>query len=247
MFPQSIQHPLESVDTVQLEPLGRVFFDKNGKGYRYVAFPLSAALTAGELLVAPAAPSNSTGLALPTTNTTAQLSSGSRSLIVTNGATSVTANQFAGGQLEVLGTNGIGQAYRIAGNSSAGNGGAITVTLDEPLRNTTALANGTNTVNLRQNPAFQPTASTTAAKCVGVTIMPVASSATQQYGWVQIFGEAYCNATSGTKDQPVAQDVATTAGNVANVGAGASETSEVIGYFLASASSTLASVFLQMV
>lgn len=244
MFPQLIAQPLETLSTTQLLPLGTtVFLDQSRKGYRYVSFPASTATTAGILLTAAAAPANSTGLALPTTNTTAQLSAGSTQLLVTNGATAVTVDQFKDGTLEVLGTNGIGQSYRIAGNSAAANAGAITVRLVEPLRNTTALANGTNTVNLRVNVCSLPVAQTTAAAPVGVTIMPVASNTSVQYGWVQTSGDAYVNATSGTKGQNATQDIATNAGNVANSGA---STTVDIGVFKESAGSSLASVILSI-
>ena len=252
MFPQSIQQDLGVISVYdannltkggQLQALGTVFYnDQSRKSYRYIRFPDSTALTAGELLVVAAAPANSTALALPTANTTAMLSAASEMLFVTNGATAVTQDEFKGGMLEVLGTNGIGQAYRIRGNTVAAGSAQITVYLEEPLRNTTALANGTNTVNLRYNMGYQPTASTTLGVPVGVTIMPVASNANAQYGWVQITGEAYCNATSGTLGYPVYQDVATTAGNVANAGSGNAETSNSFGIFKTSASSTLASV-----
>jgi len=238
-------HPLELVSTTQLVPLGSTFVagsDQDRKKYRMVSLTASTAYTSGILLTAAAVPANSTALAIPTSNTTAQLSAGSRQLLVTNGATSVTADEFKDGQLEVLGTNGIGQTYRIAGNSSAGNAGAITVNLAEPLRNVTALANSTNTVNLRPSASALPIAQTTQALPVGVTTMPIASNAAVQYAWVQTQGEAYVNATSGTKGFPLVQDVATNAGNVANIGAGAAETVPAFGIFKESAASSLASV-----
>jgi hypothetical protein len=242
MFPQLISHPLELVSTTQLVALGTVVYtgqDQARKGYRMVSFPTSTATTSGILLTSAAAPANSTALALPTTNTTAQLSVGSTQLLVTNGVTAVTANQFQDGMLEVLGTNGTGQAYRIAGNSGAANGGAITVLLQEPLRNLVALANGTNTVNLRVNMSALPVAQTTQALPIGVTIMPIASNTLVQYGWVQTFGEAYVSATSATKGQPLSQDLAGTAGFFKNA---AAATDAPIAIAKESAVSNLASV-----
>jgi hypothetical protein len=245
MFPQLLAHPLELVSTTKLVPLGTQIYtgmDQARKGYRMCSFPASTAFTAGLLLTAAAAPAGSTGLALDTSNTTTQLSAGSTQVIVTNGSTSVTADQFVDGMLEVLGTNGLGQAYRIAGNSAAGNAGLITVLLQEPLRNLVALANGTNTVNLRQSSFRQATTSTAAGYIVGATIMPIASNTSVQWGWVQFEGAAFMNATSGTKGQPVSPDLTTNAGYVANQGSGASETVPQIGVFKESVASTLASV-----
>lgn len=246
MFPTAIQQGIETLSTVQLQALGTVFYDprvQGKKGYKYVEFGGTSAITAGKLLVAAAAPSNSTALALPTTNTTAQFSSGSRTLLVTNGGTAVTLNQFQDGELEILGTNA-NSKYMIAGNSADSTGtGTITVTLVEPLRNTTVLANGTNTVNLRESPGYLPVASLTQAAPVGVTIMPVANSATVTYfGWVQIAGPAFVFATSATKGFPVIQDTSGTAGYIANTSANIKS----IGYAIESAASSLASIFLEL-
>lgn len=246
MFPQLTEAPLDSVTTTQLAALGSVYVsgaDQARRTYRYASFPASTATTSGILLVAAAAPSNSTALVIPSSNTTAQLTSGSKSIIVTNGTTTVTTNQFADGMLEVLGTNGIGQSYRIAGNTSATSGLPITVSLVDPLRNTSVLVAGTNTVNLRVSPYSLPVAQTTQALPVGVTIMPIVSNTSVQYGWVQTGGQAYANATSGTKGFDATQDIATNAGNVANSG---TYTTASIGTFIESASSSLASIYLSI-
>jgi hypothetical protein len=242
--------PNSTAPSTNLVPLGTVVWlgaDNARRAYRYVLVGGTSTYVSGKLLVAAAAPSNSTGLALPTTNSTTQFSSGSRVLYVTNGVTTVTGNQFQDGVLEVLGTNGIGQSYRIAGNTADSVGSAqIEVDLVDGLRNTTALANGTNTVNLRVSSSNAPTTSTTQALPVGVTIMPVANTASvSYYGWVQVFGECYVAATSGTKGYPVQQDISTTAGNVINAGSGT--TQPTFGIFKESASSTLASVYLQLI
>lgn len=236
---------LSVLTTTAQTALGSPGVTGDGRRYRYVKFGGTATIVSGKLLVAGAVAANSTGLAVATANTTAQLSQGSMSIIITNGATAVTQDQFAQGFMEVLGTNGIGQSYQIAGNTADAAGSAnITVTLSDPLRNTTALANGTNTVNLTKSPYDSPNVSTTQSLPVGCTIMPVPNSSTvTNYGWVQTSGLAYLAATSGTKGQTATQDVATTAGNVANSGAA---TTTPIGTFKESASSTLAPVFLNL-
>lgn len=243
MFPQLKEQAINVLSTIQLQPLGTVVYTDNGrKGFKYVLFGGTTTITSGKLLVAAAAPTNSTGLAVPTSNTTANLSSGSKTILVTNGATAVTANQFADGTLEVLGTNG-GQSYVIAGNTSDAGSGTLTITLVEGLRNAVALANGTNTVNLRQSSAYQANVSTTQADPVGVTIMAVPNTASvANYGWVQIFGPAFVAATSGTKGFPAVQDTATTAGNVANTGSNLPQ----LGVFREAVASSFATVDLDI-
>jgi hypothetical protein len=245
MFPQLTEQDVYALSTVQLHPLGSVFFlptVQGKKGFRYVSFGGTSAIAAGLLLVAAAAPTNSTGLAISAANLTAALSAGSRQLIITNGATAVTQNQFADGQLEILGTNG-GFTVTIAGNTSAAASGAITVTLAEPLVNTTALANGTNTVNLRQSSSSLAVASLTQSNPVGVTIRPVANSATvTNYGFVQISGPGFVFATTATKGYPVVQDTAGTAGYIANTGSNLPQ----IGIAQESVASNMASVNLML-
>lgn len=244
MFPQLKEQAIAQLSTTPLVALGTVVFtDQGRKAYKYVQFGGTSAITAGKLLVAPAAPANSTGLAIPTTNLAAQLLSGSHQIIVTNGATAVTQDQFAEGSLEILGTNA-GFTCRIAGNTADSVGAAaLTINLVEALRNTTTLANGTNTVNLRLSIAAGPTASLTQAAPVGVTIMPVVNSSTvTNYGWVQIYGDTFVFATSATKGFPIVQDTSGTAGYIANTGSNLPQ----IGIARESAASSMASVRLNL-
>ena len=247
MLPQLQAQDLGVLSTTQLLPLGTKVFlsgDNGRKGYTYVEFGGTSTIAAAVLVITPAAPSNATGQAIPTTNSTTQLSSGSKMLYVTNGATAVTANQFADGNLEVLGTNGL-QSYRIVGNSADSSGsGTLEIDLGEPLRNTTALANGTNTVNLRQSPALNVVASATLSDPVGVTIMAVPNTATATYfGWVQSFGQCFCySPNTGTKGDAATQDTGT-AGGVMIPGA---YTAYPVGRYIESAASNYANVFLTL-
>lgn len=249
MFPQTLMQPIGQLSTQQLMPLGAVVYDPKDQGrtaYRYVQFGGTATINPGLLLVSAAAPSNSTGLALPTSNTAAQLAAGSTqgSIIVTNGATTVNANQFQDGDLEILGSGAI-ERYRILGNSQDATGSLpLAVRFDGPLRNTAALVAGTNTVNLRQSPSLNPVASLTAALPIGVTIMPVPNTAAITYfGWVQIAGMAFVQATSATKGQPLVQDTAGTAGYLMN---NAASTTSVVAIAKESQSGSLVSALLQI-
>lgn len=244
MFPQITEQDLFALSTTPQVALGTEFVGEQGrKRFKYVAFGGTASINPGILLVAPAAPSNSTGLALDASNVAANLLKGSRTLYVTNGATAVVANQFQDGTLEVLGANGF-QSYRIAGNTSAAASGVITVSLAEPTRNASAYVVGTNTVNLRQNPAYLCVPSLTQAEAVGVTTQVVPNTAAvQYYGWVQTQGDCQVSATTAVKGQAIAQDLAGTAGFFKVV---AAVTDTAVGQAQESVASSLATVNLNI-
>lgn len=229
---------LNTLDTAQQVELGAVGVTGDGRRFRYVKFGGTSTINSGLLVVAAAQDANSTGLALPTSNTTAQLSQGSTVLLVTNGATSVTQDEFLGGYLDVLGTNAV-SSYQISGNSAAGNAGTITVQLVDALRNTTALANGTNTVSLTR-PFAGVVTSLTKSQAIGATIMPVPNSSTvTNYGWVQTSGHALLSATTATKGQAFTQDTGGTAGFIMST---AAATDYPLGMVKESAGSSVAQV-----
>lgn len=246
MYPQLSEQDLFKLSTTPNLALGTVFIgDQGRKKYKYVAFGGTATIAPGTLLVAPAAPTNTAGLALATANTPLQLSAGSKQLIVVNGGTAVTPNEFAEGILEILGANG-GFSVRIAGNSGESTGtGNITFTLEEPLRNTSALVAGTNTVTIVLSDASAPAASITVAAPVGVTVVSVPNTAAVvNYGFVQVGGDCLVSATTATKGYNVVQDTTTTAGNVAN---SAATTAANVGVCRESASGGVALVNLRIV
>lgn len=215
--------------TVDLSQLGQVGQTGDGRFYRFVLVGGTSTVAPAQLLVAPAAPANSTGLAIPTTqpSNTAQgntstgvsaLQKGSRALNVTNGSTAVTADQFAGGYLEVLQTSGTNEgpvSYKVAGNSAAAANGVITVRLAEPLAQPETLVAGTDTVNLRVNPYANVAASSTVGQPVGVTTVQVPNSASQQYlAWVQTQGHAVVQCSSTVAVGNAVKQSSSTAGSV---------------------------------
>jgi hypothetical protein len=241
---------------------GSIGQTEDGRIFRYTKFAGTSTINPGSLLVAPAAPANSTGLAIVAaasqpantatgsgTSGTSALAAGSQVFAVTNGATAVTQDEFQFVEI-LVGSSAANGTYklRLRGNSKAAANGTVTLYLADPLPPTiTTLIPGTDTVNLRYSPWNQPTASTTQGEPVGVTIVSVPQTSTASYaGWIQTRGEAFVNATSGTLGYPVAQDVATNAGYVANIGAGAAETVPQFGYFYTAEASNAASVFLKI-
>jgi len=232
--------------------------DAYGRLYRFVLFPGTATLEPGLTLVQAVQASNTTGLAIPTTQPsttatgsgasgTSALAAGSLSFNVTNGATAVTLDEF--GYVEILVNAGGTYLLKLRGNSAAAaSTGTITLYLEDPIPPTaTTLIAGTDTVNLVYNPYKSPIASKTLGAAVGVTIVPVPNTSTAAYaGWVQTHGYAFVQATSGTLGYPVAQDLSGTAGFVANIGAGLAESQETFGVFSIAEASSTAQVFLKI-
>jgi hypothetical protein len=226
---------LNALTTTKQETFGTIGATADGRVFRYVGFGGTATIAPGLLCVSAALVANYQTLAITAVGTSGQVAAnllaGSTLLIVTNGATAVTQDQFAEGYLEVKQTSGTAQGpvlYKVRGNSAAAASGAITVVLDvkEPLRNTQTLVAGTDTVNLVANPFSAVAPSTTLNAAAGFTVAQVPNSATvTNYGWVQAAGPALVtNDAGGTLavGTAFAQSV-TTAGTVVAAGATSAE------------------------
>lgn len=190
---------LSVTTTTKQTQFGAVGVTEDGRQFRYVSFGGTTTIVPGVLLQAAVATANSQGLAITAAGTNAQTTStllaGSNLLVVTNGSTAVTQDEFAEGFLDVIQTSGSNNGpitYRIKGNSAAAaTTGYIQVYLAEPLRNASTLVAGTDTVNLWTSPYQAAIITTTVNVPVGVTINQVVNSATvTNYGWVQSKGEA---------------------------------------------------------
>ncbi|TVL99573.1 MAG: hypothetical protein CV087_17595 [Candidatus Brocadia sp. WS118] len=159
--------------------LGQLVFGANGKAFRYAKAGASA-LVVGNLLQSPAIDTQFDDMAIPSAT-----AAGSYEVVVTNGTTVLTGNEFVGGTLEVSVTPGLGEEYTILYNSSAASGAALTLRLDRPLR--TAWTTSTK-VTLRKSPyngVIQAPATTLTGEIVGVAIYPIAAG---EYGWIQTKG-----------------------------------------------------------
>src|ERR1035437_5137554 len=89
---------LNQLDTVKNDQYGALGVTSDGRQFRYVKFGGTATIQPGFLLVGPAAPANSTALAITATGTGGQVAgnllAGSRTLVITNSSTAVTADEF---------------------------------------------------------------------------------------------------------------------------------------------------------
>lgn len=209
---------LNTLSTVQTEELGAQGQTEDGSSFRYVKFGGTSTIKAGVLVVGPAAPANSTGLAVTAVGVggqvAANLQGGSKVLVVTNGATAVTANQFN----EVAVNSSADGTYvlRVEGNTAAAANGYVTLQLADPIPpSATTLVPGTDTVDLVLDQWNGAAPSLTGNAPVGVTVVAVPNSASvTNYGWVQASGLVKVAATTATIGLGVAQDLAGTAGNV---------------------------------
>lgn len=210
---------LETFSTTAQDQLGAQGVTEDGRKFRYVKFGGTSTVKAGLLMVGPAAPANSTGLAITAVGTggqtTANLQAGSRQLVVTNGATAVTQDQF---QAVVINSSADGYyTLRVEGNTAAAaNTGYVTLLLADPLpQGITQLVPGTDTADLVLSKYNGVAASTTGNAPVGVTVNAVPNTASvTNYGWVQSGGLTKVAATTATIGLGVAQDLAGTAGYV---------------------------------
>ncbi len=230
--------------TTDLSQLGYLGQTSDGRFYRWCLIGGTSTLAPGQLLVAATQASNSTGLAIPSTqpsntaffNGTASgsdsaLSKGSFSFNVTNGSTAVTADEFAGGYVMVNQTSGTNEGpvkYKLAGNTAAAASGTITLKLAEPLDQPEKLVAGTDTVDLYKNPYANAAPSATLGRAVGVLTVQVPNTSSQAYlAWLQVRGDAVVNGTA-TAFETIKQSTST-AGDIV---VGAAATDQLLGYAL---------------
>jgi len=212
---------LNTLDVVKNDEFGALGVTEDGRQFRYVKFGGTATIQPGFLLAGPAAPANSTALAITAVGTGGQLAAnlvaGSRQLVVTNGVTAVTADEFQYVEINVGGAASTASySLRVAGNSTAANGGYVTLQLADPIpASATTLVPGTDIVNLVLSKYNGAVASTTGNAPVGVTTTQIVNTASvTNYGWVQTVGHAIVKATAATIGLGIAQDLAGTAGYV---------------------------------
>lgn len=244
---QLTEQDLNVWSTTKQVQFGAVGMTEDARTFRYVSLGGTSTVAPGLLMQAAVASANSQGLVITATSVAAagqvaaNFLAGSTLLILTNGSTAVTQDQFAEGFLEVLQTSGSNQgpvSYRIKGNSAAAaTTGYIQVYLAEPLRNTQTLVAGTDTANLWQSPYSNVVATTTVNVPIGVTVTQAVNSASvTNYGWVQCKGEttAFFDASTAVIGNTVGPST-TTAGYV---GLAVAATKPAIGWSKASNSGT---------
>ena len=167
--------------TTKRWPLGTKLELQDGRTFRFFLNG-AGALTAGKLIQSPVPGANFDELVVP-----AAVPIGTRELTVTNGATTVTADEFADGYINVEDDTGEGHLYAIAGNDAEAAGSAALVLRVK--RGIILAWTTSTTVGLSRNPfasaIVHPSPPT--ARLLGVVPVAVAAAA---YGWVQTKGPA---------------------------------------------------------
>lgn len=209
---------LSEVGTTQLHDLGQEATDLNGRQYRYVK--AGGAVAAGGLVVAAANTANHIGA-----RATNSAAIGDEVIEVTVGATAVTEDQYKGGTIVINAGTGIGQQFRIKGNTAASSSGTTKVYIEGAVK--VALSSSDSKAHLLPNKFNGVTTSATAAlRRVGVAHVALASG---EYGWVGtrgVFGVLVEGSAVAIADPVIPS--ATTAGAVEGIGSVAA-TDQIVG------------------
>jgi hypothetical protein len=116
---------------------------------------------------------------------------GGAQLIITNGTTAVTENEFTEGQVVIETASGLGHVYPIGSNSLAANGGAITTNLADGVTFQSVVTAGTHAATLTKNPwldtIIHPSPATAMVVGVPQPVIPIG-----WHGWLQTHGFASC-------------------------------------------------------
>jgi hypothetical protein len=226
-FTGPLQVTAGQVQSESLTPqyqLGIEGYTRDGGRYRYVKAGL-AALVAGQVQQSPAQVALHQGLTVIAPFTEV----GGFKIVATNGATAITANQYAGGYAIISAGSGSPLRYQISGNTAAAGAAPVTVTLatDDPLVGNVALT-GTSRLSLQASPysgVIQSPAAALTGAPVGVAVIAIAAGS---YGWVQTGGVGVV-ITTGTPAVGSAIAVpAATAGQVAISAAGLSNVGTIL-------------------
>lgn len=176
--PNGLQHEQH---TAARYPLGTRMQLQDGRRFVYVENGATA-LAPGKLIQSPVPGANFDELVIP-----AAVAAGARAFNITNGATTITKDQFKGGYVVVEDDAGEGHLYQIAGNDAEAAGSAdfeVRLVAGEAVQ--VAFTTAT-TVGLLQSPykdvIIHPSPPT--AMVVGVTPTDLAANV---FGWLQTWG-----------------------------------------------------------
>jgi len=155
--------------TTEQMPVGTVMKGDNGDKYVYVK--AGGAIVTGKTVQAPAPIANFQGLAVA-----AAAAAGDVTVTLTLGATALTANQFAGGEIK----DSLGNTYIVDSHLAADATDDVVITLKDSLRDALTTSNTASLYAGQYNGVIQTPATATSA-VVGVAKIDIASG---EYGFV---------------------------------------------------------------
>lgn len=212
------QSDILDVGTVQLHPLGQEGTDEVGRTFRYAK--AGGTVPAGQIVCAAANVANHVGA-----RATNSAAIGDESIQVTVGATAVTEDQYKGGLIVINAGTGLGQQFRIKGNTACASSGTTTVYIEGSVK--VALSSSDSKAHLYPNKFNGVTTSATLAlRRVGVSVRALANG---EFGWLQTTGVAgvLVEGAAVAIADPVIPS-ATTAGAVEGIGT-AAVTDQIVG------------------
>ncbi len=194
-------------------PIGQEMILPDGRKFRH-AKAGGTALVAGVVVSTSATAAGLGGVAgsgLVASATTTYNLSGATTVYLTTAKSAITANQFAGGFLNVQGpaaSTYIGQVYKIKSNLSAATSANLAITLEETDPLQVSFKAGTTTCSLRTNP-YTNSIVFADATAPPQGIVPTAVSASFYY-WLQTNGVASAmqSATVAIAQDPFTADTA---------------------------------------
>lgn len=170
-------NPFQSSAT-QEHPLGARAETGDGRKFRYCK--AVATMVAGDCYGSAGQDSQFESMA-PTAN----VAIGGTQIAVTNGTTTVAADDFVEGYLMVSYSTGIGQYSKITSHTTGASGATITYTIEDPLK--VAITSAASKITVIKNPYDDVIIQATTPVAPAVGIAPLAI-ATGYYGWIQTGG-----------------------------------------------------------
>jgi|SRR5215831_756833 len=159
--------------------------ENSGRTYRFGQAG-AAALVAGQVLQMAVPVANNVNLAVVIAAPATQTNIGDRTVTVTLGASPLTANQYAGGYVNISTGPGNGYVYQIASHPAALSGN-VTINLNEPMQVPLTSA---SKVDLVANPyagVIATPATTLTGGVVGIATSPCPANG---FDWFQVGGSA---------------------------------------------------------
>jgi hypothetical protein len=193
-FPQIVGQDVFSNSATQQLPLGVYAETSDGRGFRY-ALVGAVSTVAGNVYQSPAQDTTnynpSGGLSI------SAAAAGSTTITLTSSVT-IALNALAGGLVMVNVGTGVGQTFKIYGNTAVSGATGCVITLEDPIR---VALDTSSKIDLKVNPynGIIVAPSTMTGEIVGVASSIITNG---YYGWIQTRGLASClftgTGTAGT-------------------------------------------------